>query len=125
MKILIIASILFLILVGCGGPESAGVAPVDSVEPTATTAPTDPADIEPPTAATGPATEFGNGTWRQIGVDIAADCGTYRSAGPEDSVIPLCSFSRLKDVGGGTAEHRPRHQSTPTEHATEFGHRNH
>jgi hypothetical protein len=40
---------------------------------------------------------FGDGSWL-VGVEIPA--GTYKSAGPTPSVIPVCMWQRLSGTGG-------------------------
>lgn len=81
--------------VGSGGGSSTTATPT-----TVTVAPA-PAGQQPttqaPPAATGPKTEFGDGTYK-VGEDIAA--GTYKSTGPRAG-MPLCYWARMKNDSGG------------------------
>ena len=62
-------------------------------------APVAPAEAPAPAAAApaGPATSFGNGQWS---APDEVQPGTYRSAGPEDTSVPLC-YADTTPAGGG------------------------
>ncbi|MEV4557107.1 hypothetical protein AB0K51_08925 [Kitasatospora sp. NPDC049285] len=78
-------------------------APAPASTVTVTAAPSPPSTPEssappPAPAPSGPATSFpGNGKYL-VGEDIEA--GTYKTAGPADSVIPNCYWARYKDASG-------------------------
>ena len=58
-----------------------------------------PAPQAAPPAA--PGWSFGNGSY-EVGRDIQP--GTYRSLGPSDSALPLCSFARLRTAGASISD---------------------
>ncbi|MFF4344817.1 hypothetical protein ACFY00_33455 [Kitasatospora sp. NPDC001540] len=78
---------------------TAPAAPAPTVTVTAaasaTSAPETPA---PPPSPDGPATSFSGDGKYLVGEDIEA--GTYKTAGPAESVIPNCYWARYKDASG-------------------------
>lgn len=54
-------------------------------------------ETEPVNEDSGPATEFGDGKY-EVGVDI--EPGQYKTAGPPEGLIELCTYSRHADNSG-------------------------
>lgn len=82
-------------IVGSSGHGSTTAAPT-TVNPAP--AGQQPATQAPqPKPASGPKTEFGDGTFK-VGEDIAV--GTYKSSGPRNQGVPLCYWARMKDDSG-------------------------
>lgn len=74
-------------------PAPAAAMPAPAVAPA-------PAAPAVPAAPAGPATSFGDGTY-VVGTDIAA--GTYKTSGPADGGIGMCTWERLRDTSGDAA----------------------
>jgi hypothetical protein len=114
--------------VGGSGGSTPAVAPAASGSTTTTVTAVAPAPapvtvtaqaaapVAPPAPA-GPATSFGDGTFK-VGTDIAA--GSYKTSGPRDSAMPLCYWARLKDDSGSNIIANDNSQG-PTRFTTKVG----